>query len=318
VSRPEIVPFSDEHIDDAGRLLADRQARHREAEPLMPADVDFRAEIEALWDKDGASGAVALRGGRAVGYVIATRLSEEVWGANAWVELAGHAVEEPEDMRDLYAFAAGRWVEEGRTRHYVYVPASDGELIDAWFRLGFGAQHAFGIREIGDEPPVEIAGIVAREADELDVEPLVKLAPELNRHQCLSPVFGAVPFTSTREELRAEIYEDMDNSEVANLVAEVDGEAVANFVIVPIEMSGTHVGVARPAGIAFLGFAVTRPDVRGSGAGLALTAAAFDWARARGYQAMSTDWRVTNLLSSRFWPRRGFRTTFLRMYRAIP
>jgi hypothetical protein len=33
---------------------------------------------------------------------------------------------------------------------------------------------------------------------------------------------------------------------------------------------------------------------------------------------MVTDWRVTNLLSSRFWPARGFRTTFLRLYRHIP
>jgi hypothetical protein len=27
---------------------------------------------------------------------------------------------------------------------------------------------------------------------------------------------------------------------------------------------------------------------------------------------------VTNLLASRFWPRRGFRTSFLRLYRSIP
>jgi hypothetical protein len=27
---------------------------------------------------------------------------------------------------------------------------------------------------------------------------------------------------------------------------------------------------------------------------------------------------VTNLLSSRFWPARGFRETFLRLYRHIP
>src|SRR6266566_87426 len=39
VTRPEIVPFSDEHLDDAARLLAGRQARHRQAEPLLPADV---------------------------------------------------------------------------------------------------------------------------------------------------------------------------------------------------------------------------------------------------------------------------------------
>jgi GNAT superfamily N-acetyltransferase len=318
VSRLEIVPFGDEHLDDAGRLLAARQARHRAAEPRLPGDLDFRAEVETLWAKDGASGAVASRGGGVVGYVLATRLSDETWGANAWIELAGHAVEDPEDLRDLYAFAAARWVEEERPRHYVYVPATEPALVDAWFRVGFGAQHAFGIRELGDEPPVEIAGVVAREADERDVEPLVKLAPLLNDYQSESPVFGTAAFTMTSEEIRAEVYEDMDNQDVACLVAEVDGEVVANFVVVPLEMSGTHAGVARVPDAGFIGFAITRPDARGTGAGLVLTAAAFEWARARGYPVMVTDWRVTNLLSSRFWPKRGFRQTFLRMYRAIP
>jgi hypothetical protein len=30
-----------------------------------------------------------------------------------------------------------------------------------------------------------------------------------------------------------------------------------------------------------------------------------------------TDWRVTNLLSSRFWAARGFRPTFVRLHRAV-
>jgi GNAT superfamily N-acetyltransferase len=82
--------------------------------------------------------------------------------------------------------------------------------------------------------------------------------------------------------------------------------------------SSTHSGLARVQGASLLGFAATRPDVRGSGAGIALTQASFAWARERGYETMVTDWRVTNLLSSRFWPKRGFRTTFTRLYRSIP
>ena len=74
----------------------------------------------------------------------------------------------------------------------------------------------------------------------------------------------------------------------------------------------------RPADACFLHFAVTLPEARGSGIGVALTDAAFAWARAEGYRTMATDWRVTNLLASRFWPRRGFRTTFVRLYRHIP
>ena len=33
---------------------------------------------------------------------------------------------------------------------------------------------------------------------------------------------------------------------------------------------------------------------------------------------MTVDWRMVNLLSSRFWPRRGFRPQYLRLYRAVP
>jgi hypothetical protein len=33
---------------------------------------------------------------------------------------------------------------------------------------------------------------------------------------------------------------------------------------------------------------------------------------------MTTDFRSVNLLASRFWTRRGFRPTHLRLYRAIP
>ena len=83
-------------------------------------------------------------------------------------------------------------------------------------------------------------------------------------------------------------------------------------------MSSVHVGPARPPGAALLGWAATLPGVRGSGAGLALTDGTFAWARERGHATIVTDWRVTNLLAARFWPARGFRPTFLRLYRAIP
>ena len=145
----------------------------------------------------------------------------------------------------------------------------------------------------------------------------MEIGPVLNEHQAASPVFSTAR-AWTEEEIREDIESDFGNEELANLVAEIDGRVVGNFVVVPIEMSGAHVGLARPPGLAHLGFAAVLPEARGSGAGLALTAASFAWARERGYEAMVTDWRVTNLLSSRFWPKRGFRSTFLRLYRAIP
>ena len=46
--------------------------------------------------------------------------------------------------------------------------------------------------------------------------------------------------------------------------------------------------------------------------------AADAWAHEAGYSVMTIDWRVANLLASRFWLRRGFRPTFLRLSRSIP
>lgn len=302
-------PFSDDELDAAAGFLAGRHARHREAEPLLPAEIDFRAEVEALWRQPGASGAISDHG-----FLIGAPRENPIWGPNVWVDLAGHAVADPEAARDLYALAAERWVEESLTRQYVLLPAHDAELVGAWFRLSFGQQHATGIREVPEEVDWP-EGV--REATEDDLETLMAHEPLLPDHQARSPVFGRGPQDS-EEELRQELLEGLASPHSVDLLAEVDGRVVGGFYVTTVEDSSMHAGLARPPGAAYLAWAVTRPEVRGTGAGLRLTQAALAWARSRGHDVIVTDWRVTNLLSSRFWPARGFRTTFLRLYRSIP
>ena len=318
MTRLDIRPFSDEFLPHAGELLAARHRAHRAAEPLLPARYEnagaAAAEVEMLAKIEGASGAVALRGSRVVGFLLGTRKSDEIWGANVWVETAGHAVEVAEDLRDLYGEAADRWVEEGRDRHYALVPATDPALLEAWSRVSFGQQHAYGIREVPDVAWPE----AVRLAEERDVDALVELAPLIREHHAGAPVFGFARPRETEEELRADILEDLANEARGDLVFEREGRIVGSFALASAELSSVHTGLARPDGAVLLGWAATRPDVRGSGAGLALTEAAFSWARERGAETMVTDWRVTNLLASRFWPARGFRESFLRLYRRIP
>jgi len=318
MAKLEIHAFSDRFLDDAGRLLSERHARQRRRERLLPEAFEepdaARAEVEALLARDGADGVAATRDGRVAGFLLGIRKPDEAWGPNMWVEPAGHAVDQAEDVRDLYSAAAARWVEAGRKAHYALVPATDRDLVDAWFRLGFGQQHAYGIREL----PVVEWPLGVREAEEDDVDALIAIAPELSAHQRLAPVFSPAGADDDPEELRKEILDEIASDAVANLVAEQDGRIVGNFFVCPLERSTTtHYGLARPERAAFIGFAVTYPDIRGSGAGLVLTQAAFAWARAKGHESIVADWRVTNLLSSRFWPARGFRTTFLRLHRLI-
>ena len=198
------------------------------------------------------------------------------------------------------------------------MPATDRELVDAWFRLSFGAQHAAAIQETPERTADSPGGVVVRRAEREDIEAATALDLELARHQARSPVFSQIAPTAITDEDREEVLADIDNPEVGLFLAEIDGEAVGELLMVPVERSSMHVGLARPERAAFLAYAATVPEARGSGAGLGLTSAGLAWAREQGYPVTVVDWRETNLLASRFWPARGFRRTFLRLYRSIP
>jgi GNAT superfamily N-acetyltransferase len=307
----EIQPLEEAHLGAVATLLAERHAAQRRVEPLLPDIDDFRPYVDQAWAAEGASGWVAFRDGEAIGYLIGSPRSDD-WGeGNVWVELAGHAVREPEAIRDLYAVAAETWVDQGIRHHYALVPATDPELVDAWFRLSFGAQHALGIQEV----PTGANGAssyAVRPAGREDAEVAARLDLLLPEFQARSPVFGGGNPPSLEE-----LIEEYRDGEDGVLLAEREGEAVGLLCVGPVEHSGMHVGVARPERAAILGLATTLPEVRGAGAGLALTEACFTWARDHGYETIVVDWRETNLRSSRFWPNRGFRRTFQRLYRAI-
>jgi ribosomal protein S18 acetylase RimI-like enzyme len=322
VARLEILEFEDEHIEEAGRLLAARHARHREAAPLLPArfgDPEAAAEeVAAARRAEGASGAAAVREGRLVGYLIGAPRDVAIWGDNLWVEASGHAVEEAEDARDLYGAAAARWVEEGRLRQYALLPATDPALVDAWFRLGFGQQQAHGLQEIPGQPAVRVPdGFVIREPREEDVDALLAVDHALPRHQQSSPVFSGQPLP-TEDEVRAEWRSTIAGNEEKVLIGFRDDRPVACWSVTAAEVSYHNRGLMLPERACYLAFASTLPEARGSGIGVGLTDASLAAAHEDGYSVMVTDWRVTNLLASRFWPKRGFTTVFSRLYRSIP
>jgi ribosomal protein S18 acetylase RimI-like enzyme len=150
-----------------------------------------------------------------------------------------------------------------------------------------------------------------------DVDAAIELDKVLPQHQERAPVFSRGPVWSD-EELREDFLGDIDDPEVGLFIAELEGRPVGLLAMVSAEKSSMHSGLGRPESAALLAFAATLAEARGSGAGLALTNAGLEWARDQGYPVVVTDWRETNLLSSRFWPARGFRRNFSRVYRSIP
>jgi ribosomal protein S18 acetylase RimI-like enzyme len=302
----EVVPFADEHLDAAAELLAARHARHREAEPLLPDDLDFRAEVEREWRREGASGVFA---GDA--YLIG---SPAAVGGTSWMRafVAGQAIEgDRERMRDLYGAASQRWVDEGHTKHAVFVPSHDRELVDAWFRLSFGSSGVLALRATDVEEDFE-GDVEIRRGTPEDLREMARLDVEMAAAMRPAPSFSDTQVQSV-EEVEAEWRDDPDQDAFELFVAERDGRIVGHIVLYRRPPD-----VRVPRNSIDLAAASTEPAARGSGVGRALTAHVIRWANDHDYPVMTTDWRMTNLWASRFWPKRGFRTAFLRLYRSIP
>jgi GNAT superfamily N-acetyltransferase len=114
------------------------------------------------------------------------------------------------------------------------------------------------------------------------------------------------------EETIAEWQDTWDDPEFTHFVAERDGQVVGHSLL----YRRPH-DLRVPKDSIDLAGASTFPDERGTGVGRALLAYAITWAYANGYPTMTTDWRMTNMLASRFWPKRGFRPTFVRLHRNL-
>jgi GNAT superfamily N-acetyltransferase len=302
--------FSEEHLDDAAELLARRHRRHLASGALVGEEPDFRAEVEQAWRTEGASGSVLVEDGGLRGYLVA---EPRTFAPLTWfvADVAGFALEgDAELARDLYAHAAARWVEDGHTRHAVYLPASETEQIDAWFRLSFGASAATAAREIA--PESFESEVVVRDGTPDDLEDAARLDRAMAESMDPAPSFSGIELQS-QEDAVEDWRDTWDDEQFVHFVAELDRRVVGHLVL----YNGRR-GLRIPADSIDLAAASTEPEARGAGVGRALTAHAFTWAHTHGYRVMTTDWRMPNLLASRFWPKRGFRPTFLRLYRSVP
>jgi len=312
----DIQPLAGAELGPAAGLLAERHARHRDAEPLLPKVTDFRAQLERELDQEQAAGLAAFEADELVAYVIGrVEADAQLGDKRAIVDFAGCAAApgKSEAVRDLYAALAARWAAAGAHRHLALIPATDEQLVDPWLRLAFGVQFVWGVRETAPLKPVD-ADLEIRPGTPDDRDLAAKLDRELYEHQARSPSFSGLTVPSD-EEFRAE-WSDLwdEDAPYTYFVAERAGVPVGHALLY-----GRPAGDLRvPEDNIDLAHAATVPAARRTGVSTALTAHVLTWAHEQGFRSMTTDWRSVNLLSSRNWPRLGFRATYYRLYRAIP
>jgi hypothetical protein len=318
----ELVRFEEAHLKAAAELLARRHRANRQVEPALPArfedPVVAQQAVATAWKKKGARGRAAIRSGRLLGFMLSSPRIDEVWRRSVWV--AGHAVAEDasaELYRDLYAALAQEWVEEGCFAHFAMVPAFDRPALDAWFRLSFGQEQVHALREIDPHAaPVAPAdpSIEIRQAGPGDLERLLETAELIAEHQADSPVFGMNLPEATAE--RPEGYAELLNDPTGRVyIALRGGRVLGHAAFLPEEPSDADLTI--PEGACYLAVASTRVEERGKGIIRALTTLGLRDAWQQGRRYCVTDWRATNLLSSRVWPKLGFRPVVYRLSRRI-
>jgi GNAT superfamily N-acetyltransferase len=318
-----IVDLTEGHLDAAAELLAARQRAHRRAEPRLPGRFDSAeacrplvAEALAMTD---ASGIVALRDGSVAGYLIGRPwlgmpfLRERA----GWVDYAGHAVAADgaaETCRALYAAFAPRWLAAGCLAHYVTVPADDAAMLAAWRSLGFGLDHARGLRDAGPVPGVRSPdGIEVQRAGEEDIAVVVDLRRRLSLYHTGPPIFA--PYLWNEADLRGLTAAQLSDPATLTLLATRGTETLGAMMFAE---PPPRAALVSPERCIHLNEAYITPEARAGGVGSFLLDAALAWLRNDGYEYCTVGWETANLQGARFWTEtHGFRPLYYRLVRAL-
>ncbi|PWK11561.1 GNAT family N-acetyltransferase [Tumebacillus permanentifrigoris] len=319
----KLVTFQHEMLDAAAQLLSARHVRARIQHPALPEQFEqpeqARKALQALLEKPTPLAFAAIHEEQVVGYIIGTLAFSEIRERHLWVDYAGSALAAGvgvELYRDLYAQLAEVAVAKGYFKHYALLPSSDEDSLHAWFRLGFGHEQVHALLTLPSEVEVPAlpSGITVRRAGKTDESSVRALAPTIMRHQVGTPVFG-IAFPDDAPSLQEGYAGLLDESDVSFWLATRDSEPLGYQVFWP-DTASDH-NLLTPTSCISLGVGGTSPAARGVGVGTALVRQGFQHAKASGFTNCSTDWRMTNLLSSRFWPRLGFQPVAYRLFRQI-
>ncbi|MBK9926978.1 MAG: GNAT family N-acetyltransferase [Anaerolineales bacterium] len=321
--KTEYLPFTEQIIPEAGKLLADRHARNRKSLPLLPArfeDPQVAAKaVDTLWQKKLKNGYAAFRDGKMIAYLIGETTTLP-WGRSGYVYLPGYALAENENpaiMQDLYAMLGDDWVKTGHFNHYLYISVADKNVLDALFDLGFGKERVDALLNLGKAVTPEIkeaTGISIRKAGTGDNAHLGSLSDVIFRALAKAPYWHpTVP--EEWGELHEGWSELADEKEWTVWLALENEEALGTVGFTAQAEADTDM-LASPR-TSYLSVAATKPQARGRGISTTLTWHGLEQTRKDGFEICYTNWISPNLLASRFWPRFGFKDVAYRVAKKV-
>lgn len=270
--------------------------------------------IEKLFNNSKVIGIGAFINDQLVGYIMGEiRVNNRV-GRCAWVPYEGVAIrtDQPSELiRYLYAKVSVLWLEQGCFSHSAYIPMGNTVYYDAFLQLSFAIEQVHAVMNIEDYKPFEsVADVNVRLANKDDGEVLGRMSSIISGYQNSAPVFiPALPevVASIKEGFKGLV----DGDDIV-LIAEKDMEELG-FQDYEI----TAPNLMTPDNAVELCVAGTFPSQMGMGIGKKLMNEGCRILKEKGCVNIITDWRITNLASSTFWPKCGFKPVAYRMARAI-
>lgn len=295
----EIVPFSEDHLEEAAGLVAVRYRQERKHNPILPARFEDAAAVLPILQNNTRrqTGMVAMREGRLIGFLTGfMSLFREV--RTAFIPYWGHGASSDNRQKtywSMYASLARHWVANGYFNHIITVLAHEQEVLGAWFMLGFGMDNIDTLRDVSSIKRV-MADVEIRRATMDDIDAVMSLALANHWHLTTTPIFRPMFGHEGRRHLEQQI----SDANIAWWLAYNGSDIVGIMRLVPL--SGREFSIP-PADENTCGItaAFTKEEFRHHGVATTLLNHALEWARSVGYTRCAVDFESANILGASFW-----------------
>ncbi|MFW6272398.1 MAG: hypothetical protein ACOC2U_01295, partial [bacterium] len=192
----EVMPSD---IDGMIVLLKERQLYENKMNQSINTntinDSFLRSCLNDLLSKDYC-GIVAKENNKIVGYIVAKLKEFSLSGKFAWVPYEGLAVDKtnPKDIiRNMYKYAAERWVQKGYNKHSIYIPLGNPIYFEALMHLSFAIEQIYALLDLKDFPFQKFENnYVIRKITKEDASTLGKMSSIISKHQSKSPTFNPI------------------------------------------------------------------------------------------------------------------------------
>ena len=271
--------------------------------------------LEKLFTDNKVIGMGAFANGELAGYIIGEIKVDSRRGRHVWVPYEGIAIrmDQPSELiRNLYAKVAILWLEQGCFMHYTIIPLGNQVYYEAFLKLSFFIQQVHGVMSMEEYKPFDnVSDAEIRVANKMDSEIMGNMSSIIQSYQNSAPTFElALPEVVT--DIKNGYKCTVEDNDAMIFIAEKEMKGLGFQAYWPItpDLMVPDDGVE-------LSIAGTYYSQMGSGVGKKLMNEGYRIMKEKGYNSIITDWRITNLASSTFWPKCGFKPIAYRMARCI-